>query len=29
MVDTLQNPTEPNPIYLIYMFKEDFTLNNQ
>ena len=23
-----QNPTKPNPIYLIYMYKEDLALNN-
>ena len=22
------NPTKPNPIYLIYMYKEDLALNN-
>ena len=29
MVDMPSNPTKPNPIYLIYMYKEDLTLNNQ
>ena len=24
-----QNPTKPNPIYLIYMYKEDLALNDQ
>ena len=24
----LENPTKPNPIYLIYMYKEDLALNN-
>ena len=24
----LQNPTKPNHIYLIYMYKEDLALNN-
>ena len=28
MVDMPQNPTKPNPIYLIYMYKEDLALNN-
>ena len=28
MVDIRQNPTKPNPIYLIHMFKEDLALNN-
>ena len=28
MVDRPQNPTKPNPIYLIYMYKEDLALNN-
>ena len=28
MVDMPQNPTEPNHIYLIYMYKEDLALNN-
>ena len=23
-----QNQTKPNPIYLIYMYKEDLALNN-
>ena len=23
-----ENPTQPNPIYLIYMYKEDLALNN-
>ena len=23
-----ENPTQPNPIYLIYMYKEDLVLNN-
>ena len=23
------NPTKPNPIYLMYMYKEDLALNNQ
>ena len=22
------NPTKPNPIYLIYMYKDDLALNN-
>ena len=29
MVDMPLNPTNPNPIYLIYMYKEDLALNNQ
>ena len=29
MVDMAQNTTKPNPIYLIYMYKEDLGLNNQ
>ena len=24
-----QNPTKPNPKYLIYMFKKDLALNNR
>ena len=28
MVDMPQNPTKPNPIYLIYMYKKDLALNN-
>ena len=24
-----QNPTKPNPIYSLYMYKKDLTLNNQ
>ena len=28
MVDMPENPTELNPIYFIYMYKEDLTLNN-
>ena len=28
MVDMPYNPTKPNPIYLIYMYKEDLALNN-
>ena len=28
MVDMPLNPTKPNPIYLIYMYKEDLALNN-
>ena len=28
MVDMQKNPTQPNPIYLIYMYKEDLALNN-
>ena len=27
MVDFLQNQTKPNPIYLIYMYKEGLALN--
>ena len=23
-----QSPTQPNPIYLMYMYKEDLALNN-
>ena len=29
MVDMPQNPTKPNQIYLINMYKEDLALNNQ
>ena len=29
MVDMPLNPTKPNPIYLIYINKEDLALNNQ
>ena len=25
----LLQPTKPNPIYLIYVYKEDLALNNQ
>ena len=28
MVDMPDNPTKPNPIYLIYMYKEGLALNN-
>ena len=28
MVDYTINPTQPNPIYSIYMYKEDLVLNN-
>ena len=28
MVDMPSNPTKPNQIYLIYMYKEDLALNN-
>ena len=28
MVDMPQKPTKPNRKYLIYMYKEDFALNN-
>ena len=28
MVDMPQNQTKPNPIYLIYVYKEDLALNN-
>ena len=28
MVDMPLNPTKPNHIYLIYMYKEDLALNN-
>ena len=28
MVDMPLNPTKPNSIYLIYMYKEDLALNN-
>ena len=28
MVDMPKNPTKPNPIYLIYMYKDDLALNN-
>ena len=28
MVDMPQNPTKPNSLYLIYMYKEDLALNN-
>ena len=28
MVDMPLNPTKPNHIYLIYMYKEDLSLNN-
>ena len=28
MIDMPYNPTKPNPIYLIYMYKEDLALNN-
>ena len=28
MVDMPYNPTNPNHIYLIYMYKEDLALNN-
>ena len=28
MVDMPSNPTKPNHIYLIYMYKEDLALNN-
>ena len=28
MVDMLSNPTKPNHIYLIYMYKEYLALNN-
>ena len=28
MVDIPQNPTQLNPIYLIYMYKKDLPLNN-
>ena len=28
MVDMPQNQTKSNPIYLIYMYKVDFALNN-
>ena len=28
MVDMAKYPTKPNPIYLIYMYKEDLALNN-
>ena len=28
MVGMPYNPTEPNPIYLIYVYKKDMTLND-
>ena len=28
MVDMPYNPTKPNLMYLIYMYKEDLALNN-
>ena len=28
MVDMPYKPTKPNPIYLIYMYKQDLALNN-
>ena len=28
MVDIPKNPTQPNHIYLIYLYKEDLVLNN-
>ena len=28
MADISENPTKPNHIYLIYMYKEDLALNN-
>ena len=28
MVDMTLNSAKPNPIYLIYMYKEDLALNN-
>ena len=28
MVDMPEKPSKPNPIYLIYMYKEDLALNN-
>ena len=28
MVEIPKNPTKPNPIYLIYMYKKDLALNN-
>ena len=28
MVDMPSDPTKPNHIYLIYMYKKDFALNN-
>ena len=29
MIDMPLNPTKPNHIYLIYMYKEDLALNNR
>ena len=29
MVDMPQNQTQPNPMYIIYMYREDLALNNQ
>ena len=28
MVNKAENPTQPNPMYLIYMYKEDLASNN-
>ena len=28
MVDMPYNPNKPNPMYLIYMYKEDLALDN-